>query len=484
MMNAITHRQITLSLLWYTVILSVAYSLCLVSVLDIKTFFILVVVIFGSSPLIFAVFRRGADALSPEVILPFTYMLYALGPLMGPLYGSLEFSYDVSLNYIILQALGLLSMRIGLHIATRTIMSFSSDEFIKNTYLKSNSYLLATGIIMLFLGALSITSQIIAFGGLTKFLEVGYGTQYFLTLSEATTIGGSLEWWLLGAILLIFYGLMRQSKPAILLGVVLFVPVALFIILETGRRSHLLYPILFGLALFHYGYRRLPSYIIVPGLLIGVMAAQYYALARYYLSEGLIYGLTQVLPSVINNPYLIAPWMANHFRMPAASLLEVLQYGGPGLLFGQSYLAAVGAPIPFIARLFAEVGFNPNVWRVENFYPEILTIGGGFGFSPVTEGYINFGILGIIVHMFAYGYIIGIIYARLISRPSLPILLLLAGSFPVFMLDGLTNSSSSFVYKWTRIYLLPWIIYWGLKIFLPRSKEQHRSDSNLKTKNA
>lgn len=471
MMNATTHRQITLSLLWYTVLLSVAYSLCLVSVLDIKAFFILVVVIFGSSPLIFAIFRRGADALSPRVVLPFTYMLYALGPLMGPLYGQLEFSYDVSVNYIILQALGLLSMRIGLHTATRKIFNLKTDGFLKDSQVKVSSYLPATAIVMLLLGALSSATLILALGGLSGFLEVGYGGQYFLRLKEATIIGSGLEWCLLSAILFMSYGVMCRSKPAIFLGVALLVPVAL-LILETGRRSQLIYPVIFGLVLFHYGYRRIPSRIIAPGLLIGISAAQYYGLARHFLPEGLIYALSQVLPSVMNNPYLIAPWTANEFRMPAASLLEVLEYGGPGLLFGHSYLGALGAPIPFVARLFSQLGFNLDVWRLDSFYPEILEIGGGLGFSPVTEGYINFGILGIIIHMHLYGYIIGTIYARFISRPSLPLLLLLAGSLPVFMLDGLRVHSASFVYRWARIYLMPWIIYWGLKIFIPHHNKK------------
>lgn len=480
-MHDIIQKKITVSLLWYTFILSVAHFLCLVSVLDMRAFLMLVVVVLGSSPLIFTVFRRDDDTLSPEVVLPFIYMLYALGPLMGPRYGSLEFSDDVFLNYIILQALGLLSMRIGLLTATRKIYKSKTDEVFKDSQMRVSSYLSATAIVMLFLGALSSTTIIIAFGGLSGFLEVGYGAQYFLILRKATAIGGGFEWCLLSAILLMAYGVMRHSKPAIFLGVALLVPVAL-LILETGRRSQLIYPVLFGLVLFNYGYRRIPSRIIAPGLLIGISAAQYYGLARHFLPEGLIYALSQVLPSVMNNPYLIAPWMANEFRMPAASLLEVLEYGGPGPLFGHSYLGALGAPIPFVARLFSQLGFNLDVWRLDSFYPELLEIGGGLGFSPVTEGYINFGILGIIIHMLLYGYIIGTIYARFISRPSLPLLLLLAGSLPVFMLDGLRVHSASFFYRWTRIYLMPWIIYWGLKILLPRSKERQRSDSVSKIK--
>jgi oligosaccharide repeat unit polymerase len=459
----------------------VAFSLYLASVFDLEAFLILMVEVLGSSSLIFAVFKRDADALSPEVILPFTYMLYALGPLMGPLYMSIQFSDDSTVNYLLLQLLGLLSMRIGLHTATRKICSLNSGKFFGNSRVKINSFLLATAIVMILLGALSSATQILAFGGLADFLEVGYGGQYFLQLSEGFTIGGGFEWWVLGALLLMTYGIMYNSRKAIFCGIALFVPIALIILL-TGRRSQLIYPMFFCLVLLYYGHRRLSSRIIIPGLLAGIGVAQYYALARSFLPGGLVYALTQVWPSVLKNPSLIAPWMANEFRMPAASLLEVLQYGGPGLLLGSSYLSAVGAPIPFVARLFDKVGFDLNVWRMQSFYPEILAKGGGFAFSPVTEAYVNFDILGIIILMFIYGYIIGKIYARFISRPSLSSLLFLAGSIPVFMLDGLRVDSASFVWRWTRIYLMPWIIYWGLKILLPRSDKQHSPGEDAKIK--
>lgn len=171
---------------------------------------------------------------------------------------------------------------------------------------------------------------------------------------------------------------------------------------------------------------------------------------------------------MLENPAVLAPWAVNHFRAPAASLLEILQYGGPGLFWGGSYLAALGAPIPFVSRLFAEVAFNPVSWRIEHFWPAMLITGGTPGFSPVTEGYINFGIMGIIIHLYLYGYAIGRVYNHASSRQTLPAMLLLAGSLPVFVLDGLCVSSASFVYKWTRGYLMPWLIFWGLEMLAPR----------------
>lgn len=129
-----------------------------------------------------------------------------------------------------------------------------------------------------------------------------------------------------------------------------------------------------------------PTLLVATGLIFGISIAQYYALARANLSEGLLYALLSVWPAVLKNPSIIAPWMANEFRMPAASLLEILQYGGPGLLFGRSYLAILGAPIPFVARLFNSISFDVNMWRLETFYPDLLATGGGLAFSPSLKG--------------------------------------------------------------------------------------------------
>ena len=452
------------SLLWYVFVFSVGFTLYLMSMFDIKSLLIIVIAVLGSSPLIYAALKRGSDALSPGVTLPFTYTLYAL----GPLYVSSQFSKDVIVRYLLFQLLGLVAMRLGLHIATRRKHSSRFYYAVDKQEPRARFLLLSTAIGLLLLSSVSLATYFYAFGGLTGYIKVGYGGQFYLLTREAVIVGAGFEWGLLGSILLVFYGLKRRSKPCLFAGGAIFLFLA-FIVLMTGRRRQLLYPFLFGLALFHYGHKKIPSPVIVVGLLLGISIAQYYALARYFLPGGLLYALSQVWPAIVKNLSLIAPWAANEFLMPAASLLEVLQYGGPGQLLGSSYVATLGAPIPFLARLFNQVSFDVNTWRLGTLYPDLLAAGGGLGFSPVTEGYMNFGLIGIIFHLFLYGYVIGKIYARLSSKPSLSTLLLFAGSLPVFMLDGIRVSSASFAYDWMRIYLMPWVIFWLVKILSTRT---------------
>jgi hypothetical protein len=194
------------------------------------------------------------------------------------------------------------------------------------------------------------------------------------------------------------------------------------------------------------------------GLVAGIPLAQFYALARYFLPNGLWYAISQTWNIVVQNPSLLIPSSANEFVQPAASLLEMLRNGDIKFVFGRSYLSTIGAPIPFISRLFVQAGFDPSLWRLQTFHPEVLAVGGGLGYSPVSEGYINFGILGIVVHLFVFGYIPGVVYRDFCQKKMLGVYFPCWNSSP-FMLDGMRIHSASFVYKWTRSYLMPWLVF-------------------------
>ena len=450
------------------------YFLCYISILfsvfilGTKTFLIFVIAIVGTLPFVRATISRSSDMFSPKVLLPFTYTLYALGPLQA----SVQYPKHEIIHYLLLQLLGLFAMYLGLHIAIKR--KFNPDVCYALEPLRGRTkvVLLLTFVIIMFLSAVSLVSYFITFGGITSYIKVGYGGDFYLTLQEkGMVIGAGFEWCLLGAALVLFYGIKKPYKSYLVGGITIFTFVS-SIILLTGRRHQFVYPLLFALTLFHYGYRRLSPPLVLVGILIGISVAQYYALARFFLPKGLIYALTQTWSVVVKNFHLIAPWSANEFRMPAASLLEVLHYGSPGLLLGRSYIASLGAPIPFLARLVKQFGFDVNEWRMATFYPLIWIAGGGLGFSPVTESYLNFGVVGIFLHLFLYGYIIGRIYNRFLTKPSWSTLFLLAGSFPMFMLEGMRIHTASFVWKWVRIYLMPWTIFIILKVLLPKQPVQ------------
>ncbi|WP_376790594.1 O-antigen polymerase [Thermoflexus sp.] len=446
-----------LGTLFYLLLGILAVAAVLIVGPDSKSYLVVGIATFGLFPFVRASLRRSEDLLAPSVLLPLTYALYALGPisLLG------NFSDQAQTQYLFLQFWGLLALRVGISAASKRSKVPASNIAFPPLSRRWGMLLLLTAFGMLAGASVSVLTLIASLGSLGQYLEIGYGGDFYLSLRSGFVIGIGFQWWLLGTGLLIYYGI-RRSTIATAFGLVLSM-LAVIVILKTGRRHEFLFPLIYSVVLINYGYKRIPSLLIATGVLLGIATMQYYALARFFLAQGFLYSLFQTWPMVVKNPYLLLPWNTNEFKMPGASLIEVLEYGGPGLLYGASYLTAVVSTIPFLGRLVSGSLFHPNNWRLETFYPEILAAGGGLGFSPVTEAFINFGYVGIFVHLFLYGYIIGAIYNRLIRRPSVSRLLLYAGSLPIFMLHGMRVESASFIYLWVR-YLVPWIVFGLLNV--------------------
>lgn len=287
-MRAVNARAVIWSPLWYIPILCVGAVLHLISLFDTRAFLIFVIVVTGTFPLVRVALNRRGDALSPRILLPLTYTLYALGPLTVPT----EFPQDVSIRYLSLQFLGLVSMLLGLHFGVPRSCSLNLAPVISQAGPRTRSLLLATAIGLMLLSIPSIASYFYSFGGVTGFLKVGWGGKFYLISRESLIMGMGFEWWLLGAVLLAFYGLKFHSRTYLFGGIILYAIVA-FIFLLFGRRNTLIYTFIFGITLFHYGHKRLSSRVVTLGILVGIALAQYYALARYYLPEGLIYALSK-----------------------------------------------------------------------------------------------------------------------------------------------------------------------------------------------
>lgn len=424
--------------------------------LNVRFLLTFLLVLFGIWPLALATLVKGSDIFSPNVLLPFTFMLYAIGPLDV----SSSFSSNVINFYLLLQLVGLLAMTLGLHSFSGAIKQYPRPLRADKEHLSAFFLVM---VLMLILSLLSVGSYLVKFGGIRGYLEIGYGADYFQALSEGGLIGSGFQWLMLFGGLCFFYGLMRNAKVYKTLGTITLILTSAIVLL-TGRRRELIYPLIFCVVMYHYGRKRLPSFLVAICIFAGIVLSQYYALARSFLDEGLLYALEKVWPAVVKDPYILLPWASNEFRMPAASLLEVLEYGSPSL-WGRSYITAVGAPIPFLARLFAKVGFDLNSFRLQTYYSGLLPEGAGLGFSPVTEAYMNFGFLGVAFVMYMYGLVISRIYRRLLKKPNLSNLLLYAGSIPVFMLEGLRGSSGTFMYTWFRVCLMPWFVFIAVRLF-------------------
>lgn len=405
----------------------------------------------GAAPFAIAILRGGDGIMRPSVLVPLIYALYALGPILV----DMGYAAEVLTSYGNVHLIGVLGLTIGLRIGEGAAADQRQPVGLPTL---DRSALRLTILVLFALGGLSIATQVAAFGGLSGLLAVGYGGQRFQVLHAARTFGAGFEWWLLACCLLGYLALAARRPSLLWAAMSLALPV-LLLLLRIGGRSGLVYAALFGFVVFHEGWRRLRPRLVLLSLVGGVILAQFYSLARFWLDAGLWNALRVTAEIARRAPEALLPTASNEFRAPSAALLDVLQFARFDRWGGQSYLDALLAAAPGLADLFDRTSATPSIWRLQEFHPEVLAVGGGLGFSPAAEGWLNFGSLGVALHLVAYGLLIGSAYRWHRARATVLSLLLLAGLLPMFALDGLRIHTAAFVYKTTRVYLMPFFVF-------------------------
>jgi oligosaccharide repeat unit polymerase len=76
-------------------------------------------------------------------------------------------------------------------------------------------------------------------------------------------------------------------------------------------------------------------------------------------------------------------------------------------------------------------GFSPGAWYNKTFFPSLVNRGGGNGFTIVGEGYINFGIFGVIL-VFSFLSIL-LKYIHSYATKNIIWLTIYIASLPIFM---------------------------------------------------
>lgn len=413
--------------------------------------FIWLAALIGSMPFALALVRGAKDLMRPSVVIPLIYSLYAVGPMLI----ELGYSEHVRSVYGLTHLIGVLSLMIGLAVGEGASVDLKRRVSLSSRDLAA---LRLTILVLLFLGLVSIATQAAAFGGIPGLLAVGYGVRHFEVLRDARTFGAGFDWWLLACCLLTYLAFATRRCRLALIAICVALPV-LLLLLRIGGRSTLVYVALFAFVVFHEGWRRLHSGAVFLSFVGGLILAQFYSLARYFLDTGIWNALRSTIQIAQNAPWALLPTASNEFRAPSAALLDVLQFASAERWDGRSYLDAATSAIPGISNLFGEVEVSPSIWRLRELYPDVLSAGGGLGFSPAAEGWLNFGPAGVVLHLAVYGLLIGSAYRWHRSRASVVTLLLLAGMLPMFALDGLRIHAGAFIYKTTRVYLMPLFVF-------------------------
>lgn len=440
-----------LSFIYYVI----AYRNCF----DYANVYLIFLIIMGTISFISAIADIKKEILDLRVLIPLMFILYALGPLME--FGYL-YSESIQIEYLKLQSFGILGLIIGCYVPFFNKYQITKKKQIITPF--NLEALKITAILIFLLSLASIGIEIRAYGGFETYFGIGYGGERYL-LNSSVTIGASFQWFIISAIVLGYYGLLKKRKGFLISSIIIAIlAVASFILI--GGRSTIIYMVLFGVVLWHYGYKKLPKGVVILGIICGYIFAQIFSIARFYFSSGIAYAFYKGIAAVIIQPELLLPFNIGEFPFPSRSLLDILKVENLDMQYGVTYVEAIINAIPFLGR-FIKVDFNLNTWYMTTFYNEAYLAGGGFGFSPVAEGYINFGSMGTFFYMLFYGIIVNFVGKK--KATDKKYILLYAGIFPLFLLEGLRIYSASFVYKLTRVYLLPYILYYFLAKFYWKS---------------
>lgn len=414
----------------------------------------------GAAPIAMVLLTGRGDPLRPFTLVPFTYALYAMGPFLH----QLQYGTEARATYAMLHGAGLLSLMIGLRCGEGRVGGDTKGAPYPDTEIMD---LRLTVWCLLALGAASIATQLAAFGGLGRYVELGYGSERVGIQRSTSSFGAGFEWWMLGCILLWFVVHWTGGRLRKAVALLLAWPVVL-LLLQIGGRSTIVYAALFAAVMFHYGVRRIPPRAAVVGLVCGLLLAQLYNMARFYLSEGLWVSFRESLRIVLDAPQVLLPTAANEFSAPSAALLDLLEYRPWDRVYGATYLSGATVIVPGLTDLLGLGATNPSLDRLREFYPVFHAEGRGLGYSPAAEGWLNFGVAGVVLHLGVYGWVFGKIYGEYLRKRTLALLILLAGVAPMFLLDGLRIHSGAFLYKGLRVYVLPFFVFVVLRALLKK----------------
>ncbi|MDF2882794.1 MAG: hypothetical protein K0R54_3351 [Clostridiaceae bacterium] len=157
-------------------------------------------------------------------------------------------------------------------------------------------------------------------------------------------------------------------------------------------------------------------------LLIFFMAFQYY---RQYLSDFYTGGISAVLDLKSKETDNESQIYYNEFGMVYLTNLSSAQYTSE-LFYGKSYFEALIRPIPIITKVTYEwMGYDeqrelPSSW-LSTIYTDMFAAGGGLGFSPASEAFLNFGYPGCVIMGFIIGCLFNLLYKKLYNDRNIVI---------------------------------------------------------------
>jgi len=248
--------------------------------------------------------------------------------------------------------------------------------------------------------------------------------------------------------------------------IVIFFLCSIFMLFIDLRRRELLIVILMCISyyLFQIRYSQSSKKIIkkiifsLLFLLVFFIVYQHY---REYFKYGNADGISAIthMKSKESYRYKKAEVYYNEFGMVYLTNLSSVKYA-PELFYGKSYIEAIIKPIPFIEKSTYEwLGYDKDrdvidVW-LSTIYIDLFLEGGGLGYSPASEAFVNFGYLGCLIIGFAIGILLNLVYKKLCNNKCIVIYCIL------FSLAFLFSRTDFFGFTYEFFWLVFYYIFYS-----------------------
>jgi oligosaccharide repeat unit polymerase len=382
---------------------------------------------------IFSMFIVNIDILHPYTWLAPFYMLYSISNPILIMSGEVVIpGYDMLYDTMALQwlAFSVLIIVIG-----PRAMKFDLDlSMLKSTEKISKMIL--------------IFSTIISGIFLMYIIESGFQSKYQVKLNSSFLdkfSTGYLIFTVASACYLAYMFSIKRKVPYLFL---LFSLVWTFMaVIFFGERDIFLRQIWMIFFVAYYFYKKMSNKLVAIYGVAGLFSVQVLASLKNFAMRGSVYS------------YEYNIWYMRIFNsefVAAARNLQTMLIGFDNwhLWWGQTILVS-------IERIFLPKsilsGFSESATRLFNnfFFPELVARGGGNGFSLVAEGYMNFGVLGVIAWFMFLGLFLKYIYRKANSNAMWLIIYILTMPLVIYVLRAdFTNLFSQF----TKYILIPVVL--------------------------
>jgi oligosaccharide repeat unit polymerase len=390
---------------------------------------VLLFILVAMLPVIYRLMTNTFDTFEAENVAILFYSLYSLSVplhvLLSPEVSTLQLNLVTKAFGLCL--VGLLFFLVGYHnrLGSNVARMFPPlprrwDQ--RTTKTTSHIYLLLG--IALFLGLISIV-------GVSTYFQSGYPGRALLK-REVGLLELGLYIIQLGLVLYIFFYSLAKRRPP--LGVIAAYALYVLLVMKIGIRRPLLGLLLASFAAWHYLVKKISfRQAAVIAMVFGLALVLFAFVRQIIASQGFIAGIEYFIK---NFSWAWFDLSQTELGAPFKNLLDILAFvpDHGGYLYGLSYWQSVENLLP----RFVYPSRPPTLseWYTNAFFPEeFVQAGGNMGFFIISEAYINWDIVGVMVVMFCWGILLKAFYA--------------------YMKRDLPNTSALFLYSVS----LAWIVF-------------------------